>query len=195
MCVRVCVVSWELWHMEEELQPLQTRSVWQTSSSERFLWKVHPVMLTVHPSLRNKQPPLRAAQAPTAVLTGSRWRYRARSGRRSVLSPSSPRSRLRRDTRANTRPSTALGRWHRGEGNPTNRSTTDPHAFSPRRRFRWWGRRWIKRLRFVYSGRRLLMWSFRLRWSPTDAFQKPRSGTFGRSIHSRAPAEKAPVKL
>lgn len=65
------------------------------------------------------------------ALTGSRWKHWAQLGRWSVLSRSSLHPHLHRSCmRANKRPSTALDRWHRDEGNTTNISKTNPHAFS-----------------------------------------------------------------
>lgn len=104
-------------------------------------------MLTVHHSLATKQHTftglLRRGVGDNVfmcgcwlVLTGSRWKYWARLGRWSVLSRSSLHPHLHRSCmRANTRPQTALDRRHQGEGNTTNTSKTNPHAFSPR----WFG--------------------------------------------------------
>lgn len=64
------------------------------------------------------------------VLTGSRWKYWARLGRWSVLSRSSLHPHLHRSCmRANKRPQTALDQRHQDEGNTTNTSRTNPHAF------------------------------------------------------------------
>lgn len=128
--VKKCSHYVTMWIITQQL--IQTWRVSQTPSPVTAQKVVDPPSVTSHPRApaTSCAPSKGLVCGRWSVLTGSRWRCRARSGRWSVLSRSSLRPHLHRSCmRANTRPQTALDRLRQDEANTTNTSTTDPHAF------------------------------------------------------------------
>lgn len=202
--VKKCSHYVTMWITTQQL--IQTWRVSQTPSPVTAQKVVDPPSVTSHPRApaTSCAPSKGLVCGRWSVLTGSRWRCRARSGRWSVLSRSSLRPHLHRSCmRANTRPQTALDRLRQDEANTTNTSTTDPHAFcstlvrleaiSGKKRGGKAG--WAFVCGSIYSGRRLLMWSFRLRheeMKPGRRFFQTQNVTSEHFTHSRAAARHGP---